>query len=724
MKTIKSYFQIAIVSFFLIPLASLSQDAKVEDLKLFNNWIEYSNGENMLQLYLNRQAYNMLDHRDHEISALKTGTDWQEWQQKVKRTLTAIVGQFPEKTPLKPIVTDVIRKDGFRIEKIVFESMPGFYVTGSLFIPEGINEKRPAIIYVCGHTNLGFRNPAYQTLMLNLVKKGFVVFAIDPIGQGERLQYSDATKDEYFAGGPLSEHSYPGIQCFITGTSISKYFIWDGIRAIDYLQTRKEVDPDRLGITGRSGGGTQAAFIAAFDDRIKAAAPENYITSHRRLLESVGPQDAEQNFYHWISEGSAIEDLLIVRMPKPTLLVTTSRDMFSIQGTHETYQQVLKGYTTMGKESDFIMVEDNAPHASTKLNREATYRFFQKHLSLPGSSLDEDVEMLSPEELKVTKTGQVSSSLEGETVFDINKKEAENLYRQLSESRQNTRAHLEQVKKRSMELSGYHGPEKESKVIYRGKHQREGYTVGLYAIEGEGNYVIPLLLAVPDGGGNYQSVIYIHPEGKEQGIGIGGEIEKLVKQGCIVASPDLLGTGETQSHREYPGSHGFGAQLIGRSIVGIQAGDIVRVVNYLKSLPNILKDHIQAVAYGEECPALLHAAAYEPTLSGVALIKSPVSYFNITQTRLYRYSQTFNWGVAGALTAYDLPDLAGCIAPRKLAFIGLLDGKKEPATNELISDQMSFPVSVYKKTKPANLKIISVSDEEISQTLTDWLLIK
>jgi len=723
---IKYYLSVIFINSF-VTFSSSAQSLEQENYNLFHEWNEWGNGGKMLANHLNKQAFSYLDERDVEIAKLQTKNDWEKRQEKIKKAMSKLIGPFPEKTPLNPRITGIIQKEEFRIEKIIFESMPGYYVTGCLFIPEGLTSngntgKRPAILYASGHSVLGYKNPVYQSLILNLVRKGFVVFAFDPIGQGERLQYYDSQKGVSAVGGSTLEHSFPGIQCFLAGASINKYFIWDGIRAIDYLQTREEVDPDRIGITGRSGGGTQSTFIAAFDERIVAAAPENYITSHRRLLESRLPQDAEQNFYHWLVEGVAMEDLLVMRMPKPTLLVATTRDIFSIQGTREVYQEVLKGYIQFNKKGDFMMVEDHAGHASTKSNREAVYRFFQKYLSLKGDSSDEDVDILPSEELNVTTTGQVSTSFGGETAFSLNKKACEKLYIEISKSRQNTKSHLQFVKEKSVELSGYEIHKKETKVVYRGSYQREGYSVGMYALEVESEkYVIPLLLAIPDGEGNHPAVIYIQPESKEEGIAIGGHIEKLVKQGYIVAAPDLLGIGETKSDSKFPAATAFEALQIGKSIVGIQACDIVRVVNFLEELPNVKARQIQAVAFGEQCPALLHAAAYEPSISGVALIESPVSYYNITQTKMYAYSLSFGWGVSGALTAYDLPDLVACIAPRKLLFIDLLNGEKRPASKELITDQMAFPASVYLRRSPGNFKIISTPDFGIDHTLIEWL---
>ena len=459
-----------LLSFFFLIWLLIPLQAQDEDFTILDHWVEYSNGENMLQLYLNKQAYTLLDERDQKMATLKTREDWENKKQEVNRIYRDIVGTFPEKTPLNAKVTGVLKRDDFKVEKIIFESMPGFHVTGSLFIPNKLKGKHPAILYVSGHTELAYKAPNYQHVIINLVKKGFVVFAIDPVGQGERFQYFDPETGKSAVGGPTSEHSYPGLQCFLAGESINKYFIWDGIRAIDYLQTRKEVDSNRIGITGRSGGGTQSVFISAFDERIKASAPENYVTSHRRLLQTRGPQDGEQNYYHWLANGVALEDLLIMRMPKPLLLVTTTRDIFSIQGVREVYEEISNGYQALGSPENLTMVEDDAGHSPTKNNNEATYSFFRKHLDFPGDVQDEEVTLFEVSELMVTSSGQVSTSIEGESVYSLNKELANELNTQLIEKRKSD-GYLEKAKKEALQLSGFESPT-DLDYILDGCHQR------------------------------------------------------------------------------------------------------------------------------------------------------------------------------------------------------------------------------------------------------------
>jgi len=710
--------KIALSEILLIILFVIKTDPVVcqdEDLNIFTRWIEWTDGSHMLVHHLNKQAFSFLDKRDKVIAGLKTKEGWTDRQKNAREVLMKIVGPFPEKTPLNAKITGVIKKEGYRIERVIYESMPAFYVTGCLFIPDGKKGKKPAILFVSGHAQEAFRYNEYQIMILNLVKKGFIVFAIDPVSQGERVQLFDPDKKASAIGPTTREHGYLGNQCFLTGVSLARYFIWDGIRGIDYLLTRKEVDPERLGVTGQSGGGTQSAYIFAFDKRIKAGAPVNYITGFRRLLESIGPQDAEQNFYHGIMNGITHADLLEVRAPNPALIVAGTRDFFSIQGARETFSEVKKAYSAFGLENNIGIIEDDWGHGYTRKLREGICAFFQNSLDLPGSSGDEVVTILDQSLLNVTPTGHVATSTTNpQNVFMINKIEAQSLLDRIKVSRGNIETHTEQVRAKAKELSGYHAPGEETNSVFRGRYQRDGYSVEMYALHGEGDCVIPLLLFLPSAITHGQAVIYCHPKGKAQDAAAGGRIEKLVKKGYAVAAPDLTGTGETAGS-------GNVAMLIGRSVAGIQAGDIVRVVNFLKERKEIDRDMIGGIAFDEMCPVMLHAAAFEKSINTVILSGSLISYRSVVMNPFYNQGFCSNY-VPGAITAYDLPDLVGCIAPRKICLAGLKDQEKKTARPEVIDEELLFPVKVYAvKKAPDNIRITGFpeNDHEI-EPLLDW----
>ncbi len=706
--------------------------SQTEDLKVLDQWLKYTDVQNSLYHYYSEQAFNFLDKRENEISKLTTKADWLKRQKKVKNTLMNVVGPFPQKTPLNPQVIDIVKKKDYRIEKIIFESQPKFYVTAAMFIPNKLKGKTPAIILTSGHSIEAFRWPDYQKVILNFVKKGFIVFSFDPIAQGERIQYFDSELNKSLVGSCVAEHTYVGLQCFLTGSSLARYMIWDGIRAVDYLLTRKEVDPKRIGITGHSGGGTQSAYIAAFDDRILAVAPECYLTNMRRLWERQGPQDAEQNFNKGIASGLDMADLLEVRAPKPALQITTTQDMFSIQGAKETEKEVKDVYKVFNLEDNFNRVEDDAPHAVTKKNREARNAFFQKVLDLPGDPKDYDVDFLTYEELKITSTGQVKTSLGGETVFSLNKVEAEKLVDKLNKNRENIDSHLKKVISDAKKLSGYIKPNKIEMPVFTGRYQRNGYSIEKYFMKGEGDYPIPFLLFLPREQKG-EPIVYINPNGKEAEAFIGGEIESIVKTGHPVLTPDLVGTGEMGPNLSLWGNfdanlgtvsykHWFAPVQIGRSIVGIHAADIQRLVSYIKKRSDIKSDKIIGLAKGNSCPALLFANAFEKSFSKIILVDPLISYRSIVMNRFY-HADAVPPIVTNALTAFDLPDIEASLAPSELILVNVKNQLGNNASEKVLEQDLSFVKYSYDKANAKdNFNIIkSQPNQSIKDIYSKWL---
>ena len=707
----------------LFPILTISQE---QSFDIFHRWAEFTDLDNALYHHYAAEAFKLLDKREKEISKLKTKTDWEKRQEKVKKILQKIVGPFPEKTPLNAQVTGIIQKKNYRVEKIIFESHPEFYVTAAIFIPNKLKGKTAAILFPIGHTGIAFRSKHYQKTIINLVNKGFVVLTWDPIGQGERLGYFNQDIGKSIIGGSTMEHSYPGMQCLLSGSSFARYEIWDGIRAVDYLYNRPEVDTNRIGITGISGGATQSAYIAVFDDRIYATAPECWVTSYRRLFQSWAPQDAEQNLFYELLYGIDHADFLEVLAPKPVLQITTTWDFFSIQGAKETEQEVKKIYKLFGAQNNFHRTEDDAKHSITKKNSETKFAFFQKFLNLPGDSIYYDVDYLTEKELQVTETGQISTSFGGETVFSLNKKETVNLLNKIKEDRTNIESHLQNVVRTAKKLSGYRKPVNIDNIIFSGRYQRNGYAIEKYSIDGEdGDYPIPFLLFVPKIKKG-TPIMYLDDEGKKIHANIGGEIEMLVKQGYPVLVPDLVGFGELypsfngwekiNSNLGYdPGKLWYSPLLIGRSIVGIQSGDIERLVIYLKQYSGLKADKIIGIAKGNCTTSLLHAEAFEKSFSQIILINPLISYESIVMNKYY-YADAVPPFVYGALKSYDLPDLAATVAPQKLLMIDIKNQLKKNATDKQIKKEYDFTKQIYSKIRVENNFSIKKSDTNENYT--------
>jgi cephalosporin-C deacetylase-like acetyl esterase len=654
----KKIILLSLIQILLFDYSAFTQDEKNSVFHTTSGrkrqWITTQDNHRALYNIIYSEASALLDERSEYIAELNNESDWIKYQKEAKAKLCNSLDKF-QKTPLNGKITGKLERETFTVEKVLFESHPKFYVTACLFIPAKRQKPAPAVIYVCGHSDLGFRSDGYQRVIINLVNKGFIVFAVDPPGQGERLQYFDSDTGKSKIGGPTREHSYAGVQTLLTGSSLSDYFIWDGIRALDYLETRKEVDMKRIGITGRSGGGTQSAMIAASDDRIYAAAPECYITSFKRLLQSIGPQDAEQNPYNAIAKKFDHPDFIHIRAPKPTLIVTTTHDFFSIQGARETYSEAKRSYTALGKPENLEMAEDLGIHESTKNNRETVYAFFQKHLDLPGDNTDEDIKPFAVEELFVTASGQIASSLDGVTVYDLNKK--------YFPGKNFSGRHL---KKTVTETAGIDFSRKLTAAVYTGKlTPGENYVVEKYFLENDRNdFLLPVYVAKKDQPGTVgKAVIWLHPEGKktilEQSL-----LTDLINSGYAVISADLPGTGELYDPefsgdgiiQGVPFNYTFGANLTGKSITGIKAEALDLLMQFTNEDKRFSKSELYALAQETSVSEMMHYALLRNPFKKIAVVDPPVTTAEIIDNKYYDPVQAFS-KVPGSLKYYDLPDL-------------------------------------------------------------------
>ncbi len=718
---------ITLTCMLMLTLSVYPQD----DVNLFDFWKFYSDAENAMYKSSCSLAFKQLQERKTAIAQLQTKEDYLERQETVRDKLLELIGPFPEKTPLNARITGVIRKEDYRVEKLIYESVPGYYITAALFLPAKIKGKAPAIIYASGHSANGFRSEIYQHIIINLVKKGFVVLAFDPVGQGERYQYYDENEGKS-PFGPTTEHSYPGAQCYISGYSPTRYFIWDGIRSVDYLLTRKEVDPERIGMTGRSGGGTQTAFTAAVEERILAAAPECFITSMEYVLKSIGPQDAEQNLYHMFSEGIDHADLLEVRAPKPGLMITTTRDFFSIQGARETFGELKQYYKALGAEGLIHMVEDDDVHASTKKNREAMYAFFQQYLDHPGSPDDLDVEVLDERELWATETGQLATSLQGETIWSLNRKVVENQVARLkiSRSTDDFDEHIERVITDAAQSSGFQYPGALGMPVFSGRYAHREYDLEKYLIPGSGDYMLPAALFMPAGRLPDEVVLLLDEHGMEHASSQDSLlIHSMVKQGYSVLLFDVPGIGSLGpgylKGDAYIDNTSFNQWFAGiqtdKSIVAMRAEDIVRIIQITKA------DHphfetFSAIAAGAVCSEVLHAAAFEKAIEKVCLVRPFLSFAGIALSREY-HPAFIPSTVAGAINKYDLPDLMAALYPRKVMVVNPLSANGDPAGDDEKSCSLSYPGIVYtQKGDAGNFVHVSLEDDQpLHEQIIRWL---
>jgi hypothetical protein len=340
------------------------------------------------------------------LADLKSLKDWTSRRDDYRRQLQEMLGilPMPERTDLKANVTGRLTHDEFTVEKIEFQASPGLYCTASLFIPRNLTNRAPTILYRCGHWKLvkdgiSYGNKAaYQMDGAWFARNGYVCLVLDTLLAGEIQGIHTGTRD--FGQWWWNSRGY-------TPAGVETWF---GIRALDYLCTRAEVDTNRFGITGHSGGGAYSWTLTALDDRIKAAAPlagmtdlEHHVT--RNHMDSHCDCNFQVNFHRW-----DFPQLAALAAPRPLLLGSTDNDgLFPLDGNVTLRDSLQRIYQLYNATTNFAFAIAPGPHDEVPELRLAVLRWFNKHLKGITKANEPPIMMdaktfFTPEELKVFST--------------------------------------------------------------------------------------------------------------------------------------------------------------------------------------------------------------------------------------------------------------------------------------------------------------------------------
>ncbi len=623
------------------------------------------------------QVRAAMTERRNVVENLKTDEQIREYQQRMRTFFIEQLGGFPEKTPLNARIVGHLAGNGFRVEKVIYESRPGFPVTAALFLPETA-PPYPAVLVPCGHDIKGKASEAYQRASILLAKNGIAALCYDPVGQGERSQFLPVEGVPRRPG--TLEHTLMGVGCILLGTNTATWRIWDGLRSIDYLASRPDIDPQRIGCSGNSGGGTLTSYIMALDDRVLCAAPSCYLTSYERLLSTIRAQDAEQHVFAQLSFGMDHADYILMRAPKPTLICAATHDFFDIVGTWDTFRQAKRIYTRMGFAERVDLAEGDHGHGFHPPLRVAMVRWMRRWLlGIDDAIVEPDFEVFTDEQLQCTPRGQVLLEEGVRSVFDFNA----DLETQLAEQRrrfwkETSREKATEAVRRIAGLRPFAQLPAPGIEIVDTRARRNSRMLKLILTAPDG-IPLPCLLFEPRHltGEVY---LYVHGDGKHADAFIDGPLEKLAGEGHLVLAPDLRGIGETEARTENYKAHGvplgpdwqdfFHAYLLGKSYVGMRAEDIYTCVRFLDTRREGRPLHL--VAIGEAVPPALHAAALEPDLfASIRLEEGINSWAEVVRAPLAT-NQLIN-AVHGALRTYDLPDLLTLIPVERVSVVRPVD---------------------------------------------------
>lgn len=397
--------------------ARAAEPDKVPALKLLNRF------PRMVHEYFVEQVRAAEQVGAKARAGLKTKADAEAYVREVREKIRTSFGPFPEKTPLNAKVAGVVKRDAYDIEKVIFESRPGFLVTANLYVPKGRKFPLPGVVGSCGHSVNGKAAEAYQSFAQGLARLGYVCLIFDPIGQGERLQYAhlDAKSRPKPA---VEEHLLAGNQQFLIGEFFGSWRAWDGIRALDYLLTRKEVDPKHVGITGNSGGGTMTTWLCGVEQRWTMAAPSCFVTTFRRNMENELPADTEQCPPKALALGLDHADFLAALASKPVIILGQERDFFDVRGTEEAFDRLRRLYRLLGAENNVKLFIGPRPHGYAQENREAMYQWFNRASGVSEETKEPNLVIEKDETLWCAPKGQVSE-LKSRTVFSFTKEKSQ-----------------------------------------------------------------------------------------------------------------------------------------------------------------------------------------------------------------------------------------------------------------------------------------------------------
>ncbi len=631
---------------------------------------------NELHKYLLGETTKHFDARRAEIAKLKTPDDIRKRQAELKAKFITALGGFPDKTPLNAKVVGTLQADGFRVEKVIYESRPDHHVTANFYLPAG-KGPFPGVLVPCGHSDNGKAADAYQRACILMARNGLAVLCYDPIGQGERFQLlSDKLKPSI--AGLTSEHTMVGVGALLVGQSTASYRVWDGIRSLDYLASRPEIDAKKLGCTGNSGGGTLTAYLMALDDRIFCAVPSCYITSLERLFATIGPQDAEQNIPGQVAFGMEHSDFVTMRAPRPTLIATATQDFFDIAGSWTSFREASLVYSKLGHGERVALFEYDDKHGFSKPRREAATRWLRRWLlGIDDAVVEAETKVFSDADLRCTRTGQVLEDFRGKSAFHLNRDYAASFADTRAKFATLPAAQREQEIRRLLALPENRSLFGRSKVEDLGDITRE-------LLHTESRLKLPLMT-------NQKSrreseyTIYLTDRDLLDEARPGEALAELVKAGGNFHALSVRGFGEVAAvpYSAKPGYFGgdfknfFLSLHLNRPLLGQRVSDVL-------ALGIDTRADIHVVGVGTAGPVALHFAALEPRVKSLTLIESVVSWRNVVETPI-SLNQLTNV-VPGVLRVYDLPDLAATIAPQALTIREPVNAALQPLSQKELDE--------------------------------------
>lgn len=642
-------------------------------------------GRAELTAYLDGLARERLKAREAEIAGLKSRGEAEARRVRNRAKLLSLIGGLPEvRTPLAAKTFGVVQEDGFKVEKITYDSLPGYHVTANVYVPTGQGGGPfPAIIAAPGHGLDG--KLSNRDFAANLARAGIVVLAYDIVSEGERLQHYDPELGASKVGRPTGEHSLAAWQVAPTGDHVSRYFIWDAMRGLDYLAARPDVDGQRLGAFGCSGGGTITAFLSALDDRVKATATACYVTDFDHLLSTVGPQDGEQSIPGFLAAGLDLPDLVEMAAPRPYAVVSTTEDMFPFAGAKRAVDEARGVYRLYGAQDRFSWITGPGGHGALAPISSDIVAFFTRWLKdAPDKRPFTKPARLAPDALLVTPTGQISTSIGGETIRSLNARRAAQVA-----AKRPAVASITDVAALRRRLAG------DIRAVTFAQAQpgsappevAEGANGALRLKTVDGQWADAVLVA-PEGGGLKPAVLLLARDAQA----VKAEAARLAKAGRLVLILVGRGAGGTEELKaSVLGDWNLlatRALLVDRTPLGLRLDDAVRAMDWLFARPDVDPKAISVYGLGALAPVALHLGAVDDRVAAIYADGGLTAFHMAVDQPIQRELPEVL--PPGVLRRYELADLALAAFPRPVTFVNPTDAVGVPLREAAFDRELAF----------------------------------
>ncbi|WP_164821239.1 alpha/beta hydrolase family protein [Paenibacillus koleovorans] len=612
--------------------------------------------QNAFLRYLDSRSDKYLNERKRKVKAVRTPEDAAAYRDWARETFRSCVGPLPEMAvPGRVELIGTLDRGRYAVDRVRIEGLPGVFITANFYYPTGITSPGPAVLFACGHATDGKASPMYVSFGVEAATNGFCALVYDPIGQGDRTIASGVEAEPM---GAVDAHCLVDRQLGAWGERLAPYFVAESVRALDYLLSRPEVDPQRVGVSGNSGGGMMSAYMGAYDDRLQAVAPSCYITELKAMLTRILAQDAEQCTQGFMEQGLDLSDLITAAAPRPYFVGAALYDFFPIEGVRDAMVEAKRLYTLLGARDRIDTLVASRGHGMWVETRLAILRFFSQAFDMPFYGNDEvDYEALPT----------VQELTCGRNAYDVQSYLSDRTSATSPSSSISVRERLVDVLKIDPTALG-----KTARLIGAEKYVHFESVPGL-TLNG-------LLLDSAVAGANSDKLnIVIGPLPKE-GDSAAEAYRGQFDGGWLYVEP--RGIGESAMHPD-SSFHLFDvetgacyhARLLGETLQGMRVQDTAAAVSIARELPGCHQAEI--ILHGQEEHALtaLYSAALLDGVSGIR-VQGLLDSF-----RSFQSEPADHWGhaiyVPGLGWELDVDDVLGLFQPGQATVSGRLDYKKQ-----------------------------------------------